>query len=95
MLKWVRERFSVLALRRDRSVEPVGQEMGNHQMVGSVALAGTRHIAAISSTLFVTSNTRQFPVARERLSGNSTHVQRRPGVHARWKEKNRLPMQTL
>jgi len=92
MLKWVRERFSVLVLRRDRD-GPVGPEIVNHQVVGAVALVVTQHVTAISSTLFAVSNARPSPVARERFSGGSKPAQRRPGVHARWKEKNRLPIQ--
>ena len=82
MLKWVRERFSVLAMHRDRD-----------RSVGAVALAVTQRVTAISSTLLTTSNTRQSAVAHAQFSGSSMATQRRPGVHARWKEINRLPMQ--
>ncbi len=93
MLKWVRERFSVLAMRGDRRVEPVGPEIVDHEMVDAIALTVSRHVSAISSTRLITSNTRQSDVARARFSGASIAALRRPGVHARWKEKNRLPMQ--
>ena len=93
MLKWVRERFSGLAMLRDRRVGPVGPTMVNQQAVGAIALAVTRHVTAISSGLFATSNPRQSTVGRVRFAGDSMVAKRRPGVHARWKEKNRLPMQ--
>jgi hypothetical protein len=95
MLKWVQERFSGMALRRDRRMSAVGPEMTDHQVVDVVALAVTRHVTAISSTLYSASSVRQSPAVKERFSGSSMLAQRRPGVHARWKEKNRLPMQSM
>lgn len=93
MLKWVRERFSVLAMRGDRRVGPVGPQIVSHEVVNAIALTVGRHVTAISSTQLITSNIRQSNVARARFSAASIAAQRRPGVHARWKEKNRLPMQ--
>ena len=92
MLKWVRERFSLLAMHGDR-FGPVVPEIVNHQTVDAIALTVSRHVTAISSSLLITSSVRQSTVARARFSGSSMSAQRRPGVHARWKEKNRLPMQ--
>lgn len=92
MFKWMRERLSVLALHRDGAAS-VGPEIVSHQAVGAVALAVTRHVTAISSALLTTSNIRPSTMARGRFSGGAMVTQRRPGVHARWKEKNRLPTQ--
>ena len=92
MLKWVRERLRVLALHRDGAAV-VGPKIVNHPAVSAVTLAVPRHVTAISTALLTTPNTRQSTVMRARFSGGSMATQRRPGVHARWKEKNRLPMQ--
>ncbi|MCY7386448.1 MAG: hypothetical protein LH481_00010 [Burkholderiales bacterium] len=96
MLKWARDRFSGLTDDSDQTTDIVST-VGNQMPALAVAVAtpATQRVVAISSVGFDAAAIGQALAAPKKLPRLKLLAPRRPGVHARWKEQNRLPIQSL
>lgn len=83
MFNWARERISVLTLQRR---DPGGDRLSVQPELSIAAVAQhvRKRVVAISSAGDAAAGPANLPAF---TPGRS----RRPGVHARWKEQNRLP----
>ena len=98
MLKWARERVRMLMLHQAGHENPIvaaGSDVASSSMIKDAAQRATKRLVAISSAGF-------DPIAVRELLRTPVHAPtrvvpspRRPGVHARWKEQNRVPFQNV
>ena len=96
MLKWARDRFSGLTIGSDLATDVVSTD-GNQMSALAIAVTApaTQRVVAISSVGFDAAAIGKALTAPKKLSRPKLLAPRRPGVHARWKEQNRLPIQGL
>ncbi|MEQ1517100.1 MAG: hypothetical protein ABL931_11495 [Usitatibacteraceae bacterium] len=94
MFKWVRAKLDSSSVDHAGRVDanaPVRSDAQPTSMISAAAQRVTRRLVAISSSGFDSPTADDILRALERVP--SPKIARRPGVHARWKEANRVPYQ--
>ena len=98
MLKWARARLNLLIGRhadRVNAIASVGAEAPPSLNMATAAQRVSKLLVALSSAGFDSPTAEDiFSVAKSVAARTSLNT-RRPGVHARWKEQNRVPFQRL
>lgn len=96
MLKWAKERVRMLILHQ-AGVEVTLAAANSGELpaviIAAAAQRATRRIVAISSTGLETVAAHELVYAPAYTPMRVMANLRRPGVHARWKEQNRVPFQ--
>ena len=96
MLKWAKERVRMLILHH-ADVEVVLAAANSGELPGVIIAAAaqraTRRIVAISSTGLESMTAHELLRTPAYAPMRAMANLRRPGVHARWKEQNRVPFQ--
>ena len=100
MLKWARQKVRVLILHQagdEDAIASANTDAPQSLMIVAAAQRATNRLVAISSAGFDALNVRNVNViaAPATVATRATIAPRRPGVHARWKEQNRVPFQNL
>ena len=65
------------------------------EIIVAAAQRTSKHLVAISSVRFESMSARELVRAPAYAPMRAMANPRRPGVHARWKEQNRVPVQRL
>ena len=91
MFKWARERVRVLSLR---GVERANAGASPSLNLAAVAQRVTIRVVAISSAGIDVIAGNKLLATSARAPIRKSLSLRRPGVHARWKEQNRVPFQS-
>ncbi len=98
MLKWARERVRMLMLHQAGHENPIvaaGSDVASSSMIKDAAQRATKRLVAISSAGFDPMAVRKLLRAPVYAPTRMVASPRRPGVHARWKEQNRVPFQNV
>ena len=100
MLKWAKQKVRVLMLHQagdEDAIASANTDAPQSLMIAAAAQRATNRLVAISSAGFDALNVRNVNViaAPATVATRATIAPRRPGVHARWKEQNRVPFQNL
>ncbi len=102
MLKWAKQKVRVLILHQagdDDAIASANSDAPQSMMIAAAAQRATNRLVAISSAGFdalaIHNNSRNVLTAPVAVAVPATMTPRRPGVHARWKEQNRVPFQNL
>lgn len=102
MLKWAKQKVRVLILHQagdEDAIASANTDAPQATMIAAAAQRATNRLVAISSAGFdalaMRNNSRNVLAAPATVAVRATMSPRRPGVHARWKEQNRVPFQNL
>ena len=98
MLKWARERVRTLILPPPSHEDGVALGSPDVQQLGTMvvkAQRANRHLAAISSVGCVSLAACNMLTKRGDAPTQAPMSARRPGMDARWKERNRVPIQNM
>ena len=101
MLKWAKARIHRLTLSRASLTDAIaaGGSDAQASMFSAAAQRTSRRLVALSSSGFDSPTAREIIGALERAPTRtptaSSAAPRRPGVHARWKEQNRVPFHNM
>ena len=98
MLKWARERVRMLMLHQAGHENPIvaaGSDVASSSMIKDAAQRATKRLVAISSAGFDPMAVRELLRTPVYTPTRTVASPRRPGVHARWKEQNRVPFQNV
>lgn len=96
MLKWTKQKVRVLVLHQagdENAIASANTDVPQSLMIAAAAQRATNRLVAISSAGFNALDVRNVLTAPVTVAARSTMAPRRPGVHARWKEQNRVPFQ--
>jgi hypothetical protein len=98
MLKWAKQRVRMLMLYQAGVEDAIAS--GSTSTPSTVIIAATaqrtsRHLVAISSRALESMSARELVRAPAYEPMRALTSPRRPGVHARWKEQNRVPFQNV
>ena len=95
MLKWARARLNLLIGRNADHVNAIDVAAQPSLNMATAAQRVSKRLVALSSAGFDSPTAEDiFSVAKSVAARTSLNA-RRPGVHARWKEQNRVPFQRL
>ena len=98
MMKWARERVCMLMLHQvghEDAMAAAGGDAASSLMIAEAAQRATKRLVAISSAGFDPMAVRELLRAPVYAPTRTVVSPRRPGVHARWKEQNRVPFQNV
>ena len=96
MLKWAKERVRMLVLHQAGVEDTLAAANSGELptvMIAAAAQRATRRIVAISSIGLESMTAHELLRAPTYTPMRAMANLRRPGVHARWKEQNRVPFQ--
>ncbi len=104
MLKWAKQKVRVLILHQagdENAIASANTDVPQSLMIAAAAQRATNRLVAISSAGFDAlalsnnsrNSSRRVLAAPATVAARATLAPRRPGVHARWKEQNRVPFQ--
>ena len=98
MLTWVKQKVRVLILHQagaEDAIASANTDAPQSMMIAAAAQRATNRLVAISSVGFDALVVRNVLTAPATVAVRTTMTPRRPGMHARWKEQNRVPFQNL
>ena len=98
MLKWARARLNLLIGRHADRVNAIESATVVAQPSLNMAAAAQRvskRLVALSSAGFDSPAAEDILSVAKSVAARTSLNARRPGVHARWKEQNRVPFQRL
>ena len=98
MLKWARERVRMLMLHQaghEDAISAAGSDAASSLMIKDAAQRATKRLVAISSAGFDPMLVRELLRAPVSAPTRAVASPRRPGMHARWKEQNRVPFHNV
>ena len=98
MLKWARARLNLLIGRhadRVNAFESAGVDTPPSLNMATAAQRVSKRLVALSSAGFDSPTAEDILSVTKSVAARTSLTSRRPGVHARWKEQNRVPFQRL
>ena len=98
MLKWARARLNLLIGRhanRVNAIESAGVDTPPSLNMAAAAQRVSKRLVALSSAGFDSPTAEDILSVAKSVAARTSLNARRPGVHARWKEQNRVPFQRL
>ena len=95
MLKWARARLNLLIGRNADRVNAIDVAAQPSLNMATAAQRVSKRLVALSSAGFDSPTAEDILSVAKSVAARSSLNARRPGVHARWKEQNRVPFQRL
>jgi hypothetical protein len=98
MLKWAKERVRMLMLHQagvEDAIASSNTATPSTVIIAATARRTSKRLVAISSRALESVSARESVRAPAYAPMRTIPNPRRPGVHARWKEQNRVPFQNV
>ena len=95
MLKWARARLNLLIGRKADRVNAIDVAAQPSLNMATAAQRVSKRLVALSSAGFDSPTAEDILSVAKSVAARTSLTARRPGVHARWKEQNRVPFQRL
>ena len=95
MLKWARARLNLLIGRNADRVNAIDVAAQPSLNMATAAQRVSKRLVALSSAGFDSPTAEDILSVTKSVAARTSLTSRRPGVHARWKEQNRVPFQRL
>ena len=95
MLKWARARLNLLIGRHADRVNAIDVAAQPSLNMATAAQRVSKRLVALSSAGFDSPTAEDILSVAKSVAARTSLNARRPGVHARWKEQNRVPFQRL
>ena len=95
MLKWARARLNLLIGRNADRVNAIDVAAQPSLNMATAAQRVSKRLVALSSAGFDSPTAEDILSVAKSVAARTSLTARRPGVHARWKEQNRVPFQRL
>ena len=95
MLKWARARLNLLIGRNADRVNAIDVAAQPSLNMATAAQRVSKRLVALSSAGFDSPTAEDILSVAKSVAARTSLNARRPGVHARWKEQNRVPFQRL